>query len=134
MSGTVAFTDDAATTTFTLSGGLLTGSGTFTIAGAATWTDGTMSGPGQTIANGGLAITVGFLDGRLLTINGGASLSGGGALLSANGAALVNNGLFDIQSDASIQWTGSGAAPTFTNSTGGVFRKSGGSGTTGINW
>jgi len=44
-------------------------------------------------------------------------------------STLTNNGLFDIQGDANLSYAG-GSASTFTNSTGAIFRKSAGVGST----
>jgi len=55
--GTVSFDADNSITNLTLGfGGTLTGSATLTVVGPITWTGGTMTGTGRTVAQSGLAI------------------------------------------------------------------------------
>src|SRR5262249_60563678 len=98
--GTANFTANGTTDTLTLSGvGVLTGSGTLTVSGTTTWTNGSMTGTGQTVTNGALAITAAFqdLNARTLTVNGGATLSGSSILQGFNGAGLNGHSPFGIQ-------------------------------------
>src|SRR5262249_56734988 len=125
------------TTTLSLTGGVLTGPSIFTVSGATTWTGGNMSGTGQTIPNGSLAITANnqFIDTRTLTINAGATLTGTNSLGGFSGALITvaNNSVFDIQSDASVRHFG-GTVPTFSVAVGSTLRKSGGTGVSTISF
>ena len=123
------------------SGGTLTGSDTVTVSGQTTWTYGTMSGTGTTVADGGLAITVSsdgsvLLDNRTLTNAGIGTLSSSGSnsALEAGDNAIINNlsgATFDVQNSIGINtnYHVPGSA-TFNNQ--GTLTKSTGSGTTTI--
>src|SRR5439155_10686326 len=76
------------------------------------------------------------LDGRFLPADGGIRLSDVTRVLTCARRIFTNanNGLFDIQSDAGLLWTGSGAVPTFTNPAGSTLRKSAGNGDSVINF
>ncbi len=120
----------SASGTYTQTAGTLTGAGTLTVAGLLTWSGGTMSGRGETRANGGLALS-GAADKfltqqRTFTNAGTATWTDTGNFVIASGAACNNNGTFDIQNDAVFGY-GSGTA-TFSNR--GTLRKSAGAGTT----
>jgi hypothetical protein len=119
QNGTANFSsgESIGVTTLSIAAGNLTGSDTITVSGMLSWTGGTMSGTGSTIANGGIAIsgTPGkVLNGRTLTNNGMATWSGG--TLTAQGSAVINNPVtssFDIRGDVTLNVsTGSG---TFNN-------------------
>ena len=141
--GTVNFSSGAGITLGTLmeSGGTLTGSDTVTVSGQTTWTYGTMSGTGTTVADGGLAITVSsdgsvLLDNRTLTNAGIGTLSSSGSnsALEAGDNAIINNlsgATFDVQNSIGINtnYHVPGSA-TFNNQ--GTLTKSTGSGTTAI--
>src|SRR5207253_7433075 len=81
--------------------------GTLTASAQTTWTGGTMSGTGATVANGGLAIhaagsvTVGHVTG-VQTCALPISLSGGFFLEAGNNAIInnVSSGTFDVQNAA----------------------------------
>src|SRR5439155_2502195 len=96
-----------------------------------TWSGGTMSGSGQTQANGNLALSGSadkFLTQRSLSNNATAAWTDTGNFVVGGGATFTNlkGALFDIRNDAVLGY-GSGAA-TVTNA--GTFRKSASTGTT----
>src|SRR5262249_26626346 len=70
IGGTINFMADATLGQLTMTGGRLAGSGPGTVSGLLDWTDGTMAGPGRTVANGPVALRSNtlfggpFLDGR----------------------------------------------------------------------
>jgi hypothetical protein len=129
ISGTANFASDVTLAALTLSGGVgttLTGSGTVTVTGLLSWMGGRMSGPGRTVASGGLAISGNdpkYLDGRTLDNAGMATLTGTG-FPSTNGAIWNNlaGATFDVRTDLTL----SASSSTFNNA--GTFRKSAGSG------
>ena len=134
--GTVHFDSGSAarTATLTLSGGTLTGADTLTVTGMATWTGGTMSGTGLTLAQGGLTLSGSIdlpLDHRALTNAGRAADTQTGRLLVSNGAQITNQAgaTWDFQGNGSIV-QGTGIAGGFTNA--GTLQKSAGTGTTTI--
>ncbi|HEX2828325.1 MAG TPA: filamentous hemagglutinin N-terminal domain-containing protein [Burkholderiales bacterium] len=120
-----------------LSSGTLAGTDTINVAGATTWTGGTMTGAGNTVANGNLTISGDSpknLDGvRTLTSNATATWSGAsgtaGNIRTGNGARIVNNGTWQDQSvSGQISHDLGGAASTFINN--GTYVKSGAGTTT----
>ncbi len=141
--GTAAFDGDASSASAAISVGVLTGPGSFTVSNAMTWTGGTMSGPGTTVALGTLAIS-GYeqvLTQRTLrnsgvatfadTPNGPYSYYPG--LFFVSGGTLVNEpgASFAITTDCSIYgYVGSPSGGTITNY--GVFSKTGGPGTSEV--
>jgi hypothetical protein len=121
------------TGTYTQSG-MLSGAGNLNVGGLTTWTAGTMSGTGQTNANGGLSLggpANKTLDGRLLNDGGAGIWSGLGDLSMGNGASLNLSAQanLDAQNDQSIT-NGVGGAATLNNA--GTFKKSAGTGITTI--
>lgn len=111
---------------FDQSGGSVTGLGMVTVEGLMTWTSGTQSGAGETVANGGAAISSNndkFLDTRTLTLN--AASTGFGDLRVSNGATINNNADLDILFDSPLADAG-GVDSTFNNHAG--LTKSGGVG------
>jgi hypothetical protein len=133
--GTLNLLSNAATGTATLSGGILTGPGDLTVAGLLTWTAGTISGAGHTVAAGGLAIAgtaLKTLDGRTLDNEGPATWDGTGNISAGNGAVLNNwaGATFEARSNATFLWNGAGASPAFNNA--GTLSKTAGTGTTAV--
>jgi YD repeat-containing protein len=131
LNGATLTTDDAVgLQNLTLDGGTLTGSGTVTVGGMLSWLFGTMSGTGQTVANGGLQLNSGFgtmtLDGRTL-VNTSAATWVSGFMAVADGAVIDNQAgaTFDIQSDSSFSLSSIGGADAAFNNDGTV-TKSGG--------
>jgi hypothetical protein len=131
IDGTVNFTNDVTLSTLTLngfSGGLLTGSGNVTVTGLLNWTNGSMSGTGHTIANGGIVVGNAtffgnnpLLDGRTLDNKGTADLIGQGLRVS-NGAVWNNavGSVFEFTNPSGISNVG-GATSVFNNA--GTVRK-----------
>jgi hypothetical protein len=123
---------------FILSGGVLSGIGDVIFNGLATWTNGTMSGPGTTTVAASSTLTINnslpsFLDGRTLNNAGMVIWNGTGDIRMSNGA-LINNlagAVFDAQNNATFGWSTTGAFPTFNNA--GLIRKSAGGGATAFN-
>jgi hypothetical protein len=132
--GTADFLVGARTGALALSTGTLAGPGDLTVTGLLTWTGGTMSGSGRTVANGGMAVSGPAgktLDGRALD-NAGTATWTGGDIAMANGAVFNNlpGGTWDAQGDAGFVWNLVGVTPALNNA--GTFRKSAGTGTTTV--
>jgi hypothetical protein len=135
--GGLVFLSDGSTgtLTLTLSGGWVTGAGTVTVTGLLTWRAGAMTGPGRTLANGGMLIdssfAVLFLDGRTLDNAGTATWTGQNDLQAINGATVNNlaGATFDFLSTASL---GSPAAAAAFNNAGTLRRTGPGNSTTVI--
>ena len=137
--GTANFDSDSATAAEThLSDGALGGTGTLTVTDYFSWKGGVMSGTGSTvIAPTGTLSIVGGVD-RLLS---GRTLNNSGAIwltdidsITAGDGAVINNlagGTFDLRGPVGINYSGSGAAPTFNN--GGLFERSSFTGTSFVN-
>jgi hypothetical protein len=129
--GTAVFSVAASTGTFDQSSGFRDGLGTLTVSGLATFTGGSMTSAGTTIANGGLSIsgpgskTLSF--GHTLVNNAVANFSGGTLLLD-NSSTFTNNNVFNATDEADI--AGGGTAATFVNA--GILNKSGAGTTTTI--
>ncbi len=129
-SGNVSIPANAQYAVINLAGGSL--NGTFTLTGLINWTGGTFSG-GLTVAPSGVLTLSGtgdkVMSGGVIT-NGGTIIWSGGNLPMSYGSAFENlaGGVFDVQTDATMYWTGNGTAAAFDNA--GTFRKSAGSGTT----
>ena len=123
----------SANTTYILSGGNLTGSGTLTLGGPFNWTSGTIGSATSNlvvVANGGLNISGGTgsktLAGGML-INGGAG-SWAGVQITFTSSSILSNapsGTFDLQADGNCFVLNSGT-PVVVNS--GTFRKTSGTG------
>jgi hypothetical protein len=130
-STTVNFLSDVNLPSLTLNGNL-EGPGTVTIAGLLTWVAGSMSGPGLTLADGGIAFSGSqgvILNGRTLDNRGTATWTGTGSISLRNGAVLDNlpGTTFDVRTDASFAGSVDGS---FVNE--GSFRKSAGIGTSSL--
>jgi hypothetical protein len=101
--------------------------GSVVIAGALTWSGGALSGTLTVATNSSLVIAGGGgnndMNGVILTNNGTVSWSSG-TLRSGNAGAVYNYGLWDCQSDQTINQAFGGTGVTFNNY--GTFRKSGG--------
>ena len=112
----------------------LTGTGTLTINGVATWLRGRMSGSGSTVVAPGATLTLAAPDAHYLDVrtleNAGTVLWTAGAL-SLSTAVITNRAgaLFDVRNDSIIDYVG-GLPPRFDNV--GTFRKSASIGTTTI--
>ncbi len=122
-----------ATMTFTMTGGIVQGTGTLTTAGTLNWSGGTMTGAGTTTANGPFNISGAAVkdltSSRILNNNLIATWTGTGGIRIGTGAVLNNDGTWDAQNDSaiSIQFTG----PAAVNNVG-TFKKSAGTGSTAI--
>ena len=100
---------------------MLTGSDTLTVSGQLTWTGGTMSGTGTTIAQDTLQIGLPadtddgeLLDGRTLSNAGAATWAGGGAIYQTDGGTFVNSGGASLTIDNDLTWSSDGTG-TFNN-------------------
>ena len=117
-------------------GGTLAGAGDLTVNGSMTWAGGAMSGTGRTVVAGGLQLsgTGGTLRaGRRLEVRAAATVTMSATLAGecVTAAVVVDNaGLWDLVNDADFNWAN--GTCTFINT--GTFRKSGGAGTSSINW
>jgi hypothetical protein len=130
--GTVSFLGNASTGTSTVGGGVLAGLGTLTVSGPLTWTGGTMSDAGRTVANGDLTIggaAAKFLDTRALDNTGTATWTGTGDIRASHGATLNNRtgAVFEAQNNANFT-SESGSAAALNNA--GTFTKSASTATT----
>ncbi len=118
--------------TLTQSGGILAGSDTVEVSGLTTWSGGTMAGPGETRANGGMALggtlTKVLNSGRTLETDGATTWTGTGAFQINASSSVINSGTWNVQNDITI--TTAGASGNYTNQ--GILRKSAGSGTSGF--
>ncbi len=135
--GTLNFNAGASATpgSLAISSGTLGGAADVTISGATTWTGGTMTGTGRTKTSGGLTIgtnTVTMTGGRILENPTGSTATMTANLsLSFNTSATVENaGVWDIQNDADFTDGGGSGTRTIMNT--GTFRKSAGTGVTGV--
>ena len=131
-SGNVTIPSNAQYALINLIGGSL--NGTFTLNGAMNWSGGTLSGDIIVPANSVLTLSGSadkVMSGGVLR-NGGTVIWSGTGNLRLNDSSDIENlagGLFDVQTDATMYYN-SGSAPVFNNA--GIFRKSGGAGTTTI--
>jgi len=114
------------TGSWTQSNGILDGATTVTVAGLFTWSGGRQSGPGSTVANGGMVSSgaVRYLRARTLTLNAASTIGGTGAQSFWDGATLNNNAPLVIQSDVDLPHY-TGTVSTFNNFS--TLTKSGGS-------
>ncbi len=137
----IAGTTNLATgTVMELAGGTLQGTGAFAGNGHLSWISGTILGS-PTIASGSTMLIGGngskLLQGNnsgtngILNIESGASViwTGSGNIAMQDFAIIRNNGVFDSRDDHSFNYAG-GSAPLFSNLSGGKLLKSGGSGGT----
>jgi hypothetical protein len=125
-----------------MAGGTLTGSGNLTATGASTWSAGSMDGTGKTIVSSGgtLAIDNGssivYLY-RVLENNGTIAWTGTGYVLGYKPSVTgtINNkagATFDAQNNTTLAYSSGYPRGTFNNA--GLFKKSGGTGTTTVQW
>ncbi|MBZ5640950.1 MAG: hypothetical protein LAO51_19605, partial [Acidobacteriia bacterium] len=134
---TVAFNSGTpvGTAALSMSGGILQGTDTVTVSGLTTWTNGTMTGTGTTNANGGMSASGPFsrtlTSSRVLNVAGPTTWTGTGGFGVGTGAVINNSGTWDCQGDASFS-NGFGGTATFNNLTGATFKKSAGTGATGV--
>jgi hypothetical protein len=117
--GTLSIPNTMSIPTLELDSGTLTGAGALTITNAFTWTGGTQSGTGSTTLASAATLTLSgtgtrTLDQRTMNLAGTTNWTDGGTLSLASGAALVNQstGSFTNQDDSNKSITGSGS---FTN-------------------
>ncbi len=121
-SGVVNFSTGTTITAASLNmtAGVLTGSDTLDVGGLLTWTDGTMSGPGATVAEGGLALGlagggyhVSTLESRTFINQAAANWVGSGEIDLFAGATFVNQSTFSEQTNDEI-WSdvGVGESPS----------------------
>lgn len=131
--GTFNLNSAGTTTTYTQTGGVLGGSGTLTISGAANLNGGTMQGPGTTVFNGATVADPSsgylyFYSNRIVTSNSTFTYrdttAGGRYLHIYTGSTFNNNGAFDVQIDRRIV----GSDGTFNNNATGTVTKSAGAG------
>ncbi len=122
------------TDSLTISGGTLAGVDEVHVTGPLNWSGGVMTGAANTVAVSGMAISgPGVKDltlGRqLITEAGNVTWSGTGPIRLSGDATIHNEAATWLaQSDASFQSLGAGAS--FINQSDGVFRKTGGPGST----
>jgi hypothetical protein len=130
VSGAV-FSGAISSTNLDLAGGSY--SGTAVLSGTSKWSGGTISGANLSVPAGSTLNIANPSNVNLsvatLSNAGTVNWTGSGNLVMNDGAQLSNSGLFDIQTDASVQYTG-GAVPTLLNS--GTLQKSVGSATSVI--
>ena len=135
-SGTLNVNQTTTTSSLTLSGGTLQGSGDveLTTGGTGTWSGGTLTGAGLTVDSGATLTMNGgtmYFGSSTLTNNGTVTWSAGEVTVVATGT-VNNNGLMDIQGD--LNWgmndyTTNGYTTTFNNNASGTIQKSAGTGT-----
>lgn len=132
-SGSASLNGIAIIGTLNLSGGELTGTGSFTVGLGLNWSGGTMSGAGVTIIPPSVSLNLSgtaqkTLQSRTLNNGGTATWTGSGTLVNVGVATLLNNqagALFDIQTDAALSSFG-GYAVLLNNA--GTLRKTAGTG------
>jgi hypothetical protein len=133
--GAVRFDDNASMGALDQWGGTLTGAGTVTVSGLTTWTGGTMSGPGSTVAQGGLQLGAaggsGYesLDTRTLSNAGTATWVGTNSLYQSYGSTFINQTGATLSFQSAGTWSSDSTA-TFENQ--GTLTKVAGSGTTNL--
>ncbi|MFN0162053.1 MAG: hypothetical protein ACKVQQ_12540 [Burkholderiales bacterium] len=142
VSSNAAFNGTITSYNLQLSGGIFTG-GNAVINGAVDWTGGNLAGTWE-IASGQLnnhfatSHTINAKSGSDKNFNGVTFINNG--IINwqtaeragfVSGSVVTNNSLFDLQADANLTYAG-GNASSFTNSAGGMFRKSGGIGTSTV--
>ena len=101
--------------------GTTSGTGSLLIEGALEWAGGVMSGSGTTTIAPGATLTLNntsavTLDTRTLRNEGTATVTGGGGIHAGNGARLENTSDLTLASDADLLWNGVGALPELVNS------------------
>jgi hypothetical protein len=106
--GTVNFENDLHLPQLTLSSGALSGAGTVTVDGPLSWTGGSMTGPGTTVANAAVTINnatnVTLSLGHTFRNTLSTTWTGAGNIVLSDGSTFTNlpNALFDIQGTGSI--------------------------------
>ncbi|WKJ91035.1 hypothetical protein QZJ86_02605 [Methylomonas montana] len=143
--GTLNLAQNWQTANFTQSGGTLNGAGNLTVTGNANFTAGTHSGTGTTTLQGTTTISSNGLDldaGRVLRNEGTVTWSSGNLNLNATGSGgsgridNASGAVWDSQGNQQVFATAFGdlnnlaGFPAFNNA--GIFRKSGGTGTTTV--
>ncbi len=129
-----------------LAGGNVAGASTLTVTGSGSaWTGGSLVGTGTLAIASGATFAIsgtgnrGFSradgngnNGRTIENSGTVVWTGSAQLLGGDGARILNlaGGLFDLQSDSTLGYSGSGSQATFANA--GTFRKSAGTGTSTV--
>ena len=118
-------------TTTRMDGGTLTGLGNMVFSGNLDWTNGTLSGTGGTELRGSNnrmrsnALTLN----RAVVNNGTTNLEGTITVTGNSPASWTNNGTFNFTGDGTLA-----GSQTFTNASTGVLAKTGGTGTSTVNW
>ena len=120
--------------TLTITGGTLTGSTGIDVTGLTTWAGGTIEGTGKLTVSGGMNIT-GFAgkNWRTRVIENPATTTWTGTAINSGLGARFDNlagGTFDIQNDQFLSFNLGGSQSVFNNE--GLFKKSGGGGTSTI--
>ncbi|MEA2643411.1 MAG: hypothetical protein QOG08_437, partial [Chloroflexota bacterium] len=139
--GTFSLTDavnSSSATNLTLSGGAIAGAATLSTAGAMTWSGGEMMGTGTTaVASGGVLTLNGASNkylGRTVSVLSGGNLieTGTGSIgTTSNGTPTINvAGTYDVQTDVGVFVQN--IAGQMNVLSGGVFKKSAGTGTSGF--
>ena len=125
-SGTLDFSTGAAVATpaLTMTGGNLTGSDALTVSGLTTWTGGTMSGTGSTLANNGLQLgvpagpsTFETLDGRTFSNAGAGFWAGSNGLQEINGSTFDNLSGATLTIQGQVTWATDGTSHIINNGT-----------------
>ena len=137
-SGTTTVSGNVTAVHFEHNGGLLSGSGNFTVSDTYDWVSNNMGGSGTTsMPSAGILTISGSASGRTLndrTFNqSGTTIFDATNTISAGSGAVFNNeagALFDMKSNALFDWTGSGGVAQLNNL--GTLRKSAATGTSTI--
>jgi hypothetical protein len=138
-SGTLNVTGQVNANSYSQNGGTLSGTGSLTVSGQATWTSGTMSGTGTTTFNGNATITANgniqnLVGGRKLNLAGTTTFDGanGDFRTGSNVTTINNSGIFLDQTTGTTRiaspFGGSADQATFNNT--GTLRKTGSATTT----
>ena len=136
--GAFSLTDavnSSSATNLTLSGGALGGAATLTTAGAMTWSGGEMMGSGTTSIASGRVLTINgagnkYLGRTLSVLSGGSAIETGSGSIgtTSNGSPTINvAGTYDVQTDVGVFVQN--IAGQINVLSGGVFKKSAGTGT-----
>ena len=136
--GEAEFNLDATSVTLDISGGDLSGGGTFIVGQTMNWTGGGLDGGGVLELGQNTTLDISGsaqkdLSHRTVNLDGSAAWTGGGNILARDSGVLniLENGVFDARNNLSYFWNNNGGAPVINNP--GVFRKSSGTGTTTMN-
>lgn len=113
---------------FTESGGTLTGAGTLTVSGALTWTNGVMSGTGSTVVSSGGVLNLSSASAsngsmtlsRTLENDGTANWTGSPSLnfqtsVYVSGGSVINDGTWTANTSSYPYFYGSSGTNLFTN-------------------